>query len=98
MNEVLDRPIIDREAAPVGFGDKPTPSPGQAQDKPKTSPRRVKSLAFAGSGNQASGSAEMTLGLCAPICPAATLPVSRKRSTSDNRHVLTDMPNCSADQ
>ena len=69
VDEVSDRPIIDLEAALGEFGDKP------AQGE-------VPCLgALLRSSNQARYSPEIALGLCPPICPGATLPVSRRRRT-----------------
>jgi hypothetical protein len=54
-----------------------------------------KSLALVRSSNQARCSPEMAFGLCPPICPGATLPVSRNRRTQTIA-VLTPAPNCAA--
>lgn len=67
MDEAPDRPKIDLEAAPGEFDDK-SQRPNHA---------RARSLAFMRFSNQAPCPPEMAFDLCPPICPGATLPVSR---------------------
>jgi hypothetical protein len=80
VDEVPDCPIIDLEAALGEFGDQP------AQGE-------VPCLGALQQPNTVL--ARIAFGLCPPICPGATLPVSRKRRTQTIA-VLTPTPNCAA--
>jgi len=80
VDEVPDRPIIDLEAALGEFGDKPAQG-----EVPGLGALQQPGTVLA----------RNCLRLCPPICPGATLPVSRKRRTQTIA-VLTPTPNCAA--
>jgi hypothetical protein len=66
MDEVPDRPIIDLQAALGEFGDEPAQGEVPILGRCNSQARCSPAIAF---------------GLCPPILPGATLPVSRSRRT-----------------